>query len=496
MSRSGQCPVDPAVGISSMSCYVPRQRVRLQQWCDWTDTKWDKVRSVTGHSFRMCGPHEDVYTMAANAVLRLVLREDVDVRRIGYIALGTESSSDNAVGTVTVAGMVDRELRRRGLPGLTRDLEVPEYKHACLGGMYALVGAARFGRCDPRGRTAVVVAADIAEYERGSSGEQTQGAGAVAMLVQRSPSLLALDLDDVTSASACRGPDFRKPAGRYREDDYAPDARRVADFPVFSGRYSTVAYLDEVSHCVEALWRRQRRDPLRALREVRAVFMHRPYRRMPLQALSFLHVRALAASPEGRAELVRLSESAGVDSDAVLDEVGGEPDLFAEVLDGGRPDPYPASTAVSACLRKQPAFQESARQKLDRGASLLDQVGNLYAASLPAGLAAGLEEAAANEEELVGASMLAVGYGSGDAALAVPVHAVPGWQAAAHRIGFADALRDPVDLERASYEALHDRREVPGRHLRPTGEFVIERTGTKYGGSFQDLAVPYYAYQP
>ncbi|MEU2718191.1 hypothetical protein [Streptomyces sp. NPDC007205] len=487
---------EAAVGISAMACYLPRLHVDLGRWCEWTGQDWGKVGAVTGHGFRMCGPHEDVYTMAANAVLRLIIDNQLDARRIGFLALGTESSTDNAVGAVTVLGMVDRELRRRGWSGFARDVEVPEFKQACLGGLYALCGAARYVLCDPSERQAVVVAADIAEYERGSSGEQTQGAGAVAMLVECSPSLLVLDLANAVAASAYRGPDFRKPTKRHYLGGYAPLTERPSDFPVFSGRYSTTAYLDEVAHAVEALWSRLGVEPSAHLSGLRALFLHRPYRHMPIRASSFLYVRALAASPSGQAELERLCLACGAKPGDVLEELVSEPDLHAAILAGDPcPDPYPATTMVSAHLRGQPAFREFTEEKLSLGSGLLDEVGNLYSASLPAALAAGLETAVESGEELLDAPMLAIGYGSGDAALALPFTAVAGWQDAARRIGFAQALQYPVSLDREQYEALHDRGEVPGLLLHPLDQFVIDRIGTELRRDFQDLAVAYYAYE-
>ncbi|MFB7591285.1 hypothetical protein [Streptomyces sp. NPDC056169] len=487
---------EETVGISAMGCYLPRLRVDLRQWCEWTSGDWGKVAAVTGRAFRMAGPDEDVYTMAATAVLRLILDNGIDPRRVGFLALGTESSTDNAFGAVTVRGMIDRELRRRRMPALPRDVEVPEYKHACLSGMYALQGAARFASLDREGRQAVVVASDIAEYERGSSGEQTQGAGAVAMLVERSPALLAIDLGGAAGASAYRGPDFRKPAARHRIDGYAAGTRRLSDFPVFSGRYSATAYLDAVTSAVETLWAADAAAPADQLERVQGLFMHRPYRRMPVQALSFLQVRAMAASPARHPELERLCRGCDTALDDVLAELRVEPDLYGSVLAGQRaPAPWPATVAVSAHLRAQQAFRAFAQRVLGSGADLLEEVGNLYSASLPAWLAAGVEDAARQGVELAGAPLLAVGYGSGDAALALPLTAVDGWQAAAARIGFRRSLDNPVDLDREQYEALHDRREVPGLALHPCEQFTVDRTGTEYGRDFQDLAVDYYAYE-
>ena len=83
-------------GISGFAAYVPPYRVRLQDWCEWTGNSWEKTQAVVGDSFRMAGPDQNVYTIAAEAVLRLILEHELDPRRVGYLALGTESSTDNA----------------------------------------------------------------------------------------------------------------------------------------------------------------------------------------------------------------------------------------------------------------------------------------------------------------------------------------------------------------------------------------------------------------
>jgi len=177
----------PNSGISGFASYMPPHRVQLAQWCQWTGDQFDKIHNVVGNSFRMCGANENAYTMAATAVLRLIEQYDVDPQSIGYLALGTESSTDNSAGAVIVKGMVNRALREAGRSEISRACEVPEFKHACLGGVYALKAANRYLATDGHNRTAIVVCADIAEYERASSGEPTQGAGAVAMLVEAEP---------------------------------------------------------------------------------------------------------------------------------------------------------------------------------------------------------------------------------------------------------------------------------------------------------------------
>ena len=139
-----------------------------------------------------------------------IRNNDIDPRRIGYLGLGTESSTDNSAGAVIVRGMVDRALDSFGLPRLSRNCEVPEIKHGCLGGIYALKSAVRYLSTDGRDRQAIVVCTDFAEYERGSSGEQTQGAGAVAMLCEPEAKLFELDLANGGNASRLSWPRFSK----------------------------------------------------------------------------------------------------------------------------------------------------------------------------------------------------------------------------------------------------------------------------------------------
>jgi hydroxymethylglutaryl-CoA synthase len=433
--------------------------------------------------------------MAANAVIRLIQNYDIDPTQVGFLGLGTESSTDNAAGAVIVRGMVDRGLEALGRPRLSRHMEVPEFKHACLGGMYALKAALRYAACDAGDRLAIVVCADVAEYERGSTGEQTQGAGAVALLVSRRPTLFEVDLAHSGNASDYRGPDFRKPFARHFAKAYAPNTKRMSDFPVFSGKYSTFSYLDETVHAVEDMLRKLNVSAGKYYDSVHSLFFHRPYQMMPIQAMSFLYVRGLARGDHHHEEFKTLCNEAGVSREAVASEALSTPDLYAQVRKMGADvaDPYEATTAVASLVRKKPRFRALLEQKMSLGSASVRELGNLYSAALPSWLAAGFEEAAQRKLDLVHRPMVAVGYGSGDAAEAWPIRAVQGWEAAAQRIQMQKAIDGPINLTREQYEALHDGHEVDLGYT-PQDEFVISHVGECYDPAFQDLGVEYYKY--
>lgn len=480
----------PAVGISGFAVYLPPYRVDLRQWCEWTGTSWEKVRSVVGTGFRMPGPGQSVYTMAATAALRLLDQYDVDPRRVRFLALGTESSTDNSAGAVILRGMLDAALRERGAPPLSRHCEVPEYKHACLGGIYAMKGALRFLATEPGDVAAIVVSADVAKYELGSSGEATQGAGAVAMLLEKSPRLLEVNLGACGSASAYRAVDFRKPMVRANGN-----GTYFRETPVFNGKYSTTCYLDEALQALGAMMTRLGRDPLEYFRTVSAVFMHRPYERMPLNALAFSYLAGLARDgTAGRAELGAYCEAARLRLDDVLAEMATAPDILA--LASGRDlerDPWPLTMRLLREFRGSPLYQQVVADKMKLGAFPMRELGNLYSASLPAWMAAGLEEARDGGIDLSGHDLLALGYGSGDAAEAIPMRVVPGWDAAARQIGFAGALQPAVDLAQAEYRELHRTGTGP-RPLHQRDEFVIDRIGRSNAPEYADEGVEYYRY--
>ncbi len=476
-----------AVGISGFSIYLPPYQVNLADWCRWTGENPEKIASVVGDSFRLCGERENVYTMAASAVIRLIRDHDVDPGRVGMLALGTESSTDNSAGAVIVRGMVDQALAREGLPPLSRHCEVPEFKHACLGGMYALKAAWRYQLADAGTRQSIVVSADIAEYARGTTGEPTQGAGAVAALVESHPRLLAVDLTRCGSASDYRGADFRKPFSRFRGQN---GHGRLKDFPVFNGRYSTTCYLDEILLAMQDAVDRQSIAGGRAyLDGLAAVFLHRPYQRMPETGWALLVLYLLAIGDRNdRAVLDELGAGCGIDARAIAAELAGQPRV-ADLLPGG--DVYPGAQRLAKAMRNSTLYAELVDGKLALGREVMRQAGNLYAAALPAWLAAGLEQAAAEGRDLTGAELLAIGYGSGDAAEVIPLTVMPGWRDAALATRFHAALADPSSLSETEYYRLHD----DGSGACRTGDFFIERVGTA-NAAFQDGGIEYYRYQP
>ncbi|MEM7500722.1 MAG: hydroxymethylglutaryl-CoA synthase [Pseudomonadota bacterium] len=483
------------IGISGLATYVPPYRVWLKDWCDWTGNQWPKIREVVGRSFRVRGPDHSVYTMAATAVIRLINQYDVDPRRVSFLGLGTESSTDNSAGAIIIKGMVDQALEASGRPPIARNCEVPEFKHACLGGVYGMKGALRHLALDGAGGQAIVVCADIAEYARGSSGEATQGAGAVAMLLEENPKLAEVNLRQSGLASAYRIMDFRKPMLRFCGQDRS-ESHQVQDFPVFNGKYSTTCYVDQTLHAFRDMMEKRDLDAGAYLRSIDTVFMHRPYRRMPETGLAVAYLLALAiGSADDRAELASYCYHAGISPDDLVAELTSRPEV-ADLADPDRIsyEAYPLTMGVFRIFRASRPYRREILDKLALGSDMMLDLGNLYTAALPAWMAAGFEQAYDEDRDLTGKELLTFGYGSGDAAEVIPLTVSDGWREATEKIGFSRSMETAVDLSEQQYADLHDGRRVKGLTHVAHDEFVIDRVGHHDQRQFQDLGIEYYRY--
>lgn len=480
------------LGISGFSSYFPPYRVQLQSWCEWTLADWDKTRNVVGNSFRMVGEKENVYTMSANAVIKLIEQYDIDPATITFLALGTESSNDNSAGAIVVKGMVDEALMSMGKNPIARNCEVPEFKHACLGSVYAIKSALRYLALDGADSKAIVVSADIAQYARGSTGEPTQGAGAVAMLLEENPKLLCLDLYQSGSSSAYRCVDFRKPMARFSGQSPQPNGH-LKDMPLFNGKYSTTCYLDATIQAFSHMFTKLETEPSQYLRDLDSVFMHRPYQNMPMKGWALTYLFSLTKSnSQDLAELESYCQTGDVELEKVMEELESQPNLMTLVNeDKLDEDIYPNALKALNVFRKSPKYNDMINKKLALGSSATKDMGNLYTAALPAWIAAGLEEALEKEIELSGKPMLAVGYGSGDAAEVIPMNVVDDWQSAAQQIGLKDSMTEAMDLDQTQYETLHDTGRTPNDYEPPANGFEVKSIGSRE----QDQDIEYYQYK-
>jgi hydroxymethylglutaryl-CoA synthase len=274
--------------------------------------------------------------------------------------------------------------------------------------------------------------------------------------------------------------------------EYEAGTRRLHDFPVFNGKYSTLCYLDEVIAALDDMLARTGVTAERFYADVAAVLLHRPYHHLPIQAMAHALVWSLGKADAHAARFDALCEEAGVDPAAARAQIRAQVSLFDEIeAHGPNADPFRDAQAVAKHFGRSPQFERFVAEHMSLGTERVKALGNLYTGSLPAWLAAAFADAHEQRLPLADRSLLAVGYGSGDAAEAWPLRVCEGWEQAAGRIGWAQALEGAVDLDRATYEALHDGKELPRPLPRPWG-FAITDVGRRFTTQWQDVGIESY----
>ncbi|PSQ80031.1 MAG: hydroxymethylglutaryl-CoA synthase, partial [Bacteroidetes bacterium QS_1_63_11] len=224
-----------AVGIDGIEIWTGKLKLDLAEtFAPAQDTDPDKYTKGLGlYASSLPDVHEDIVTMGANAALRLMRRKDVSPAEIGRIDVATESAFDRSKPVSTyVAGCLEQVL-----DGDFRHTDKGERKFACISGTQSLNDAFNWVRAGrSRGKKALIITTDTAFYERNDPGEATQGAGAVAMLVDRAP--------DVTAFTPLQG------HGSADETDFLKPNQQ---YPSVDGRRSMQVYLARIQEALEDL---------------------------------------------------------------------------------------------------------------------------------------------------------------------------------------------------------------------------------------------------
>lgn len=190
---------DNLVGIDDISVAIPKQYIDAKDLAEIRGVPPSKYTEGIGiEKIAILTGNESVVSLAADAVIDLMQKNDLKPEDIGRIYTATESSVDESKPLVCfVLGKIEEKLgneygyRFNHIHGV-------ENKFACIGGSYSLYDTINWvttGRNN--GKVGIVICADEARYDVCSGGEPTQGAGAVAMLIKENPRLINLDFSCV-----------------------------------------------------------------------------------------------------------------------------------------------------------------------------------------------------------------------------------------------------------------------------------------------------------
>jgi hydroxymethylglutaryl-CoA synthase len=327
--------------------------------------------------------------------------------------------------------MVTQRLAQRYGADCFRHCDVLDMTFACIGATDALHNTLDWVSAE-RDRVGIVVASDVAKYELQSSGEYTQGAGAVAMLVRWNPRLLVVRrLFGVAMESV--------------HDFYKPRRERFSETPIFDGQFSNLCYQGRMTEALVDFRKRAvaqglfRDDQFRALSErwARMIF-HLPYA---------FHAKRMYVE-----EFVQERKNKGVWAADAAKFGFTEPDA-AQFSD--KKSFEKAMSAFYKNISESSLYQRFVKEKLEKAQRASQETGNLYTASIFLALMSTLEIDVHEKARLDKKRIGFVAYGSGSKSKVFEAIVQPGWElvAAQFQVFAKLAARQPIDYDQ--YEALH-----------------------------------------
>ena len=243
------------VGIDSISFDIPKIHLSIKTLAENRNIEPEKLIKGLGLvKMTLLDVYQDVVTLAANAVLQLINQEQIDPQDIARIYVGTESSVDSYK---PIASYILQLLQTKFSDSNLENCDVTDVTFACIGAVDALQSTLDFIRLNPT-KKAIVVATDHAKYDLESTGEYTQGAGAIAMLITANPRILAFEQSFGISSEGVF--DFFKPRRNFSKQ-LATNQSGNPEFlgvleneitvykeqPVFDGQYSNECYINRIS---------------------------------------------------------------------------------------------------------------------------------------------------------------------------------------------------------------------------------------------------------
>jgi len=388
--------------------------------------------------------HQDVVVFGANATTKLILDHKVNLNEIARIYVGSESSIDNSKPIASfLLALLEQKFGENSLSAC----DAVDFTFACIGGVDALQNCVDFVRLNPD-KKAIVVTTDIAKYDLNSTGEYTQGAGAVAMLITANPRIIAFENLWATNTKGLF--DFFKPhrtilkssiTGNDNNDPWFDNLEaEIAihkDQPVFDGQYSNLCYMDRTRNAYFLL-KNLKKTTQTLYTSWHSIIMHLPY---AFQARRML------------------TEIYGLDSEDNI-VVGNETPLELQDL-------------VKE-ISKSESYKSFVASKIQTAELASSLIGNLYTGSIFMGLLSTLAHFYNSDKEIANSTFGFLAYGSGSKSKVFEGTIQREWKIALSNVRLFETLAHSFEIDFETYERLH-KKEQEKSVLTPKQEWVLDR---------------------
>lgn len=420
------------VGIDSIAFDIPKIHLPIKTLAENRNIDPEKLIKGLGLQ-KMTFPdvHQDVVTFAANAVYKLIQQEQLNPKDIARIYVGTESGVDASKPIASyITGLIEQELG----DGIFRNCDTLDMTFACIGAVDALLTTIDFIRLNPD-KKAIVVATDNAKYDLNSTGEYTQGAGAIAMLITANPKVLSFSKEvGIASQSVF---DFFKPRRYVSKNEilnttdnpewFGIQENEIAfykDQPVFDGQYSNQCYINRTS---EAYYNFKEITNQKGIvyQNWANILMHLPY------------------CFQARRTFVEIYAK----ENQLTDDI--------------------------KTIAKSSEYLELVNKTIFPSEIASGQVGNMYTGSIFLGMVSALCFHLQNDNELIGKKMGFIAYGSGSKSKVFEAEIQEDWKKVIEKIKLFETLETSHEIDFKTYIGLH-KKEQKQAVLEPKNEFILD----------------------
>ena len=444
-----------AAGIDDIAIYIPRLYLDAGDFAKARGLDPEKLERGLGiGQMAIVDTNQDPACLAANACLRVMQKNKLTPDKIGRLYVATESSFDESKAMNSyVIGMLE-QVYGKDTFGHCGGIEC---KFACVSGSYALYDNTNWIRAgEAEDKYALVVVSDIAKYDLGSSGEVTQGAGAIAMLLNDNPRLLSFD-PKVTATSIKNEYDFYRPFGK--------------ETPIVHGQYSNLLYLIQVKNALIDYKRKVKKTGLIKLKDGETILdhvdylnMHLPYSNMGKKALAYLVRHEWRDLPRWKKiiEEIGMEEPIPKDPRGTIESVLEDAEFMAN------------DHQFTKLFTSTEMYAELYESKLASSLIASKMIGNLYTASLYLGFRSSLEFEYQKGVDLEGKRVGFCSYGSGASAMIFSGVIQPEYDQVVKDMNLEAELGPRTKLSLDEYEELHENKRTYEENIRSANkEFVI-----------------------
>ncbi len=447
-----------SVGIDAIDYYIPNLFVDMQDLSLARDIPYEKLSQGLGlKKMSIPDSNEDTASLAANALLELITKNKINPSDIGRIYLGTETGLDSSKPISSyVIEIVEDLLSEKFGSRSFKNCDIVDLTFACIGGVDALENCIDWVKGGSK-RKAIVIATDIAKYHLGSTGEYTQGAGALSLLITENPKMISIS--NIWGVASKGIGDFFKPRRIFNKKDIFKEAASLMgtnpsdeevleilanngskfwnssnkkievykEEPVYEGQFSNESYQERI---YEALDHFKNQKNINFLAEWSFLIFHLPYA---------YHGRKMILEKW----IQWLEENGEIDN--LYNEVGQEDNNRKEWL---------------KLVSKSKMFNEFIQKKIMPGELASAEIGNMYTGSIFMALISLLSSALEKGEDIKNAKIGFLSYGSGSKAKIFEGTLESQWEETIKELDLFSKLNNRIKIDIDSYERLHNNESV------------------------------------